>query len=60
MIRNARDDLTMLHYVSKARFRELVERAISELPPQFRQFLEEVPVQVETRPSRKLMQLGDG
>jgi len=45
----------MPHYVSKARFGELVERAISELPPQFRQFLEEVPVQVETRPSRKLM-----
>ena len=45
----------MPYRVGKARFGELVERAIAELPPQFRTFLEEVPVQVETRPSRKLM-----
>jgi predicted Zn-dependent protease with MMP-like domain len=45
----------MPYRVGKARFGELVERALAELPPQFRGFLEEVPVQVETRPSRRLL-----
>jgi predicted Zn-dependent protease with MMP-like domain len=45
--------------VSKADFADLVERALDELPERFREFLEEVPVQIEKRPSKKLMrQLG--
>lgn len=36
----------MPHHVSKARFEALVERALAELPPQFSQYLEEVPVEV--------------
>ena len=36
----------MAHHVSKARFAELVERALSELPPQFAAALEEVPVEI--------------
>ena len=45
----------MPYHVSKAKFAELVERALAELPPQFAEFLEEVPVQIETRPSRRLL-----
>ena len=45
----------MPHHVSKTRFAELVERAIDELPGQFRAFIEECPVEVKTRPSRKLL-----
>ena len=36
----------MAHHVSKARFAELVERALVELPPQFAAALEEVPVEI--------------
>ena len=36
----------MAHHVSKARFAELVERALAELPPQFAAALEEVPVEI--------------
>lgn len=42
-------------HVSKTKFAELVEQALAELPPQFAEFLEEVPVQIETRPSRRLL-----
>ena len=49
----------MAYQVSKAEFARLVEIALAELPPQFATFLEEVPVQIETRPSRRLLrQLG--
>ncbi len=41
--------------VSKERFAELVERALAELPERFGEFLEEVPVQIERRPSRRLL-----
>jgi predicted Zn-dependent protease with MMP-like domain len=41
--------------VSKTEFEGLVERAISELPEQFAEFLEEVPIEVHTRPSVKLL-----
>jgi predicted Zn-dependent protease with MMP-like domain len=43
----------LAHQVSKARFEELVEAALSELPPRFAAFLEEVPVEVRTRPTRE-------
>ena len=49
----------MAYHVSKTEFSRLVEEALAELPPQFAQFLEEVPIQIETRPTRRMMrQLG--
>ncbi len=45
----------MAYEVSKERFAELVERALAELPDRFREFLEEVPVQIEMRPTRRLL-----
>lgn len=36
----------MPHHVGKARFAALVERALAELPPQFAQYLDEVPVEI--------------
>jgi len=41
--------------VSKARFGELVEQAIELLPERFREFLEGVPVQIEWRPSKRML-----
>jgi predicted Zn-dependent protease with MMP-like domain len=46
----------MSHHVSKAKFARLVEQAIAELPPQFAEALEEVPIEIRDRPSRKLLQ----
>jgi len=49
----------MAYNVSRERFAELIERALAELPAQFAEFLEEVPVQIEDRPSPQLLrQLG--
>jgi predicted Zn-dependent protease with MMP-like domain len=45
----------MAYHVSKERFAQLVEQALAGLPPQFAEHLEEVPVQVELRPSRRLL-----
>lgn len=45
----------MAYHVSKREFEELVERAISGLPERFASFLEEVPIEVHTRPSAKLL-----
>ncbi|MGH7215368.1 MAG: metallopeptidase family protein [Tepidisphaeraceae bacterium] len=45
----------MPYHVSKKQFAELVEQALSGLPPQFAEFLEEVPVQIETRPPLALL-----
>jgi predicted Zn-dependent protease with MMP-like domain len=39
--------------VSKSRFGELVQSALSELPEQFAQFVEEVPVEILDRPTAK-------
>lgn len=41
----------MAYRVSKAQFGELVEAALRELPEEFADFLEEVPVEVWDRPS---------
>lgn len=41
--------------VSKREFEKLVEEAIAELPERFAEFLEEVPIEIHTRPSRKLL-----
>ena len=43
----------MAYHVSKKTFGELVERALSELPEQFAQHLEEVPIEIRDRPTRK-------
>lgn len=49
----------MAYQVSKARFGELVERAMAELPEPFAGFMEEVRVEIRDRPSAKLLrQLG--
>ena len=45
----------MPYAVSKTEFEKLVEVAISELPEPFAGFLEEVPIEVHTRPSIKLL-----
>ncbi|HEY7089064.1 MAG TPA: metallopeptidase family protein [Tepidisphaeraceae bacterium] len=45
----------MPYAVSKAEFARLVEEALKELPPQFQEFLEEVPVQIEWAPSPRLL-----
>ena len=51
----------MAYHVSKTKFAQLVERALAELPGQFAEVLEEVPVQIETRPSKRLLRsLGMG
>ena len=41
--------------VSKKEFEALVEQAIADLPEQFAAFLEEVPIEVHTRPSGRLL-----
>lgn len=43
----------MPHHVSKQRFAELVELAISDLPQPFAGHLEEVPIEIRTRPTEK-------
>ncbi len=40
----------MAYRVSKAQFGALVEEAIAELPEEFAQFLEEVPIEVRDNP----------
>jgi predicted Zn-dependent protease with MMP-like domain len=45
----------MAYHVSKDRFARLVERALAELPPQFARHLEEVPLEIRTRPTRKML-----
>ncbi len=46
----------MAHRVSKQRFGELVEEALSELPEPFASHLEEMSVEIRTRPTRKQLQ----
>lgn len=49
----------MAYQVSKARFAELVERALAELPEPFAGFMEEVRLEIQDRPSPRLLkQLG--
>jgi predicted Zn-dependent protease with MMP-like domain len=43
----------LAYRVSKVEFERLVERALGELPAKFADFLEEVPVEVQNRPTRK-------
>jgi predicted Zn-dependent protease with MMP-like domain len=39
------------YQVSKSKFAELVERALDELPDEFAQFIEEVPVEIRDYPT---------
>ncbi len=49
----------MPYSVSKTNFARLVERALAELPEQFAEALEEVPIEIRDRPSRaQLRQAG--
>jgi predicted Zn-dependent protease with MMP-like domain len=41
----------MAYHVSKVQFANLVELALAELPAEFAEFLEEVPVEICDRPS---------
>lgn len=43
----------MPHHVSKADFAKLVEEALSDLPSEFAAHLEEIPIEIRDRPSRK-------
>ena len=43
----------MPHHVSKQRFAELVEAALSELPEPYASHLEEMTVEIRRRPTRK-------
>lgn len=45
--------VTMSYPVSKEHFASLVERALAEVPKQFAEFLEGVPVEIRARPSAK-------
>jgi predicted Zn-dependent protease with MMP-like domain len=45
----------MPYPISKREFEMLVEQALADLPEPFAEFLEEVPVEVQTRPSKKLL-----
>lgn len=45
----------MAHHVSKAKFAELVERALGELPPQFADALEEMSLEIRDRPTREML-----
>jgi predicted Zn-dependent protease with MMP-like domain len=48
--------------VSKAEFSQLVELALAELPPEFAEFLEEVPLEIVDRPTiaqRRQLNLSD-
>lgn len=42
----------MPHRVSEEEFGRLVEEALAEMPPQFAEFLSDVPVQVRDQPTR--------
>lgn len=46
----------MAFRVSKPHFGRLVEQALAELPPDFAQFLEEVPIEVRDHPSAAQLQ----
>ncbi len=45
----------MAYHVSKTQFASLVETALRDLPSQFAEFLEEVPVEIRDRPTRRLL-----
>ncbi len=55
-VRSYDSPYSMAYPVSKSEFGRLVERALSELPEQFGEFLQEVPVEIRDRPSKTMLQ----
>jgi predicted Zn-dependent protease with MMP-like domain len=47
----------MPHHVSKVEFTRLVELALAELPAEFAEFIEEVPVEIRDQPSAEQLRL---
>ena len=45
----------MPYHVSKAKFAELVERALGELPGPFAERIEEIPIEIRARPTRAML-----
>ncbi len=45
----------MAYHVSKARFSELVTQALADVPKEFADFLEEVPVEVMDNPTQRML-----
>lgn len=43
----------MPYHVGKAEFGRLVEKALDELPPPFDQYMQEIPVEIRDRPTRR-------
>jgi predicted Zn-dependent protease with MMP-like domain len=43
----------MPYHVSKSKFSSLVEEALAELPEPFAEYIEEIPVDIRDRPTRK-------
>jgi predicted Zn-dependent protease with MMP-like domain len=43
----------MAYHVSRKEFAKLVERALADLPEEFAQILEEIPVEIRDRPTPK-------
>jgi predicted Zn-dependent protease with MMP-like domain len=46
----------MAYHVSKTEFNNLVEQALTELPPPFDQYLEEVSIEIRDRPTRRQLE----
>jgi predicted Zn-dependent protease with MMP-like domain len=46
----------MGYQVSKDEFGELVEEALRELPPEFAQFIEEIPIEIHDSPSKQQLE----
>src|SRR4051812_20317613 len=52
----------MPYHVSKSRFGELVEQALAELPEEFVEFVEEVPIEIHDSPTgqqRRILDSGE-
>lgn len=46
----------MAYRVSKEQFEQIVEEALRDLPQQFADFLEEVPIEIRDRPTSKMLE----
>jgi predicted Zn-dependent protease with MMP-like domain len=55
VLKSVKRIVAMPYKVSKKEFESLVERAVADLPEPFAEFLEEVPIEIHTRPSAKLL-----
>ena len=46
----------MAYPVSKTRFAQLVEEAMDEVPPAFKEYLEEISIEIRDRPEKRELQ----